>query len=60
MIDARAIDEPKNADEVIAWSLQYLEPGDVIALHGDWCRQQLDVAADCTCQALVLTIGARA
>lgn len=61
VIDGTKIDDPTNADEMLAWSLVYCEAGDVVVLHSDWCRTQLGCDTNpCTCRPIVLTVGAKA
>jgi hypothetical protein len=60
VIDATKLDDPTNADEVLALFLSYAEPGDVISMHTDFCRTHLGDDEPCTCTPTTLTLGARA
>lgn len=59
-IDGTMIDEPSNADEVLAYHLVYAEPDDRITIHTEMCRTQLHVTEFCSCTPVTLTVGARA
>lgn len=56
-LDATKIREPENADEVLAYWLNYAEPDDVVTLHTNMCRTQLHVTECCTCSPVTLRIG---
>lgn len=60
IIDARTIDDPTNADEMLAWCMNYAHEGDIVTIHGEWCRTQLAVLEPCTCAPIALTVGAKA
>ncbi len=60
VIDATMIDDPVNADEMLAWCINYAFAGDVVAIHSDMCRTQLGVIEPCTCRPIALVLGARA
>jgi hypothetical protein len=60
VLDAREIREPENADEVLAYWLNYAEPDDIITLHTGMCRTNLHVTNDCTCTPVAMKLGARA
>jgi hypothetical protein len=60
VIDATVIDDPEDADEMLAWCLNYAMDGDVVSIHHPFCRTQLRVLEACTCTPKMLQIGARA
>jgi hypothetical protein len=60
VIDAREIDEPENADEVLALHFLYATDGESIVRHTEWCRSSINVRERCTCTPQTLTIGAKA
>ena len=59
-IDATIIDEPENADEVLALHLYYAIDGEEITTHTKWCNTSINVREDCTCTPLRLVLGAKA
>jgi hypothetical protein len=60
VIDARFIDDPTDADEMLAWCMNYAEDGDSVSVHSPFCRTQLGILEPCTCAPKVLVLGARA
>lgn len=49
VLDARCIHDPQNADEALALFLFYAQEDDLLTLHTNWCRTQLDACFECTC-----------
>lgn len=60
VIDATAIDDPANADEMLAWCLNYAHDGDVVTIHTEMCRTHLGCLEVCTCTPVAITVGPRA
>ncbi len=60
VIDASAIDEPQNADEMLALHVMYAIDGERIDRHSRWCRTSLSASHECDCVPETLTIGAKA
>ena len=60
VIDARYIDSPTTADEVLGLYISYAEPGDVVTLHTARCPTTRDAGWKCRCVPTLLVIGARA
>lgn len=60
VIDATAIDEPKNSDEALALFALYAVEGDVISLHSDMCLTHLSADNACSCSPVELRVGASA
>ena len=59
VIDATAIDDPANADEMLAWCMAYAHDGDVVTIHTEFCRTHLGCLEVCTCTPIGLVVGAR-
>lgn len=51
--------EYETIDEAIAAALAELERGGVLTIHGEECESE-DGEEGCTCEPLVLTVGAQA
>jgi hypothetical protein len=61
VIDATVIDDPEDADEMLAWSINYAVDGDIISIHHPFCRTQLRALEPCTCTPkTMMAIGSRA
>jgi hypothetical protein len=60
VIDATVIDDPEDADEVLACYLSYAIDGDKVSIHHPFCRTQLGAREECTCTPKILVVGARA
>lgn len=60
VIDATELHDPADADEMLAWRMNYAQPGDVVTLHGPMCRTNLGALEPCTCTPVAMTVGAQA
>jgi hypothetical protein len=60
VIDARFIDDPVDADEMLGWCMNYADDGDSVSIHHPFCRTQIGILENCTCSPVVLILGARA
>lgn len=60
VIDATLIDDPANADEMLAWCLNYAHEGDIVTIHSEMCRTHLGCLEPCTCTPVAIVVGARA